>query len=157
MKTFFLFIGIAACAAACRSNESKTPEQEQPLQARDTTAAVPQSYAGCYQMIIGKDTADLQLTDSAGSYSGKLVYNRFEKDDNVGTVTLTPVRNELTGWYTFMSEGMESKRQIAFKTIDKNLAEGYGEIRVSKDTAFYKYPAALQFEEKHTFNKVNCK
>jgi hypothetical protein len=134
----------------------KTGKQEvAPPLAKDTAAAV--TYAGCYEMIINKDSAYLQLTDSGYFYTGKLIYKRFEKDSNNGIVSLSKEKDHLSGWYTFQSEGMTSVRQIIFKAYDGKLAEGFGEIAVISDSAFYKYPVTLQFEETHPFIKVNCK
>jgi hypothetical protein len=134
----------------------KTGKQEvAPPLAKDTVATV--TYAGCYEMIINKDSAYLQLADSGYFYTGKLIYKRFEKDSNNGIVSLSKEKDHLSGWYTFQSEGMTSVRQIIFKAYDGKLAEGFGEITVISDSAFYKYPVTLQFEETHPFIKVNCK
>ncbi|MDD7886099.1 hypothetical protein [Flavivirga sp. 57AJ16] len=41
----------------------------------------------------------------------------------------------LFGEYTFMSEGIESKREVAFLIKDHQLIEGYGELNEDR-TAF---------------------
>ena len=139
---------------SCADNTGK--QEVPPPLTKDTTAA-PVTYAGCYEMIINKDSAYLQLTDSGYFYTGTLNYKRFEKDSNHGIVSLSKEKDHLSGWYTFQSEGMTSVRQIIFKAYDGKLAEGFGEIGVIGDSAFYKYPVTLQFEETHPFIKVNCR
>ena len=46
--------------------------------------------------------------------------------------------------------------KLFIKTKANSFAEGYGDIKMNNDTAIFKYPHALNFEEKHPFNKVNC-
>lgn len=137
------------------TSESKKQDASQPV-AKDTAAANI-SYSGCYEMIISRDTAYMQLADSGYFYTGMLSYKRFEKDSNKGIVSLSKEKDHLSGWYTFQSEGITSVRQIIFKAYDGKLAEGFGEVGVVGDSAFYKYPVTLQFEETHPFIKVNCK
>jgi hypothetical protein len=148
---------IAASMIMLYSCASNTGKQEVPAPVAKDTVVANVSYAGCYEMIINKDSAYMQLADSGYFYSGKLSYKRFEKDSNNGIVTLSKEKDHLSGWYTFQSEGMTSVRQIIFKASDGKLAEGFGEIGVIGDSAFYKYPVTLQFEETHPFIKVNCK
>lgn len=115
------------------------------------------SFEGCRQMIIGKDTAYIALQESGDSLYGPLEYKRFEKDSNKGKVRLIKKAGRAEGWYNFKSEGMNSVRQIIFEIKGDSLAEAYGDIVMKGDTAMFKYPHALQFEEKHSFVKTNCK
>ena len=117
----------------------------------------PASLAGCYTMVIEKDSAELMLRDSVGVLTGTLEYNRFEKDDNTGTFTghITP-KNHLEGWYRFSSEGMISVRQVIFNIANKELIEGYGDMELTHDTARFKYPSNLRYEENHPFKKHPC-
>ena len=148
----FLFV-------ACNSPEDKitTSARTNDTIVNNDPAPRATSYAGCYQMVIGKDTAYMELKQEAEQFSGPLVYKRYEKDSNKGSVVLTQNNDRLEGWYTFQSEGMTSVRQIVFKEENNALSEAYGDLNVKGDTAFFKYPTTLQFETKHPFNKVNCK
>ena len=98
----------------------------------------------------------MNVTQQQDSITGSLIYNRHDKDDNKGVVHLWRTDNRAEGWYTFQSEGTTSVRQVVFKITDNTFAEGYGDIKMNNDTAVFKYPHALNFEEKHSFNKVNC-
>ena len=112
--------------------------------------------SGCYLLIIGKDTARLQLEKLAASVKGRLSYKRYEKDSNDGIIEGSITNEFIKGWYRFQSEGMFSVREIRFKITDNKLLEGYGDMGQHNDTAYFKYPTALQYEEKHPYSKVSC-
>ena len=115
------------------------------------------SLNGCYEMIISGDTAFMKLEENNDVLNGTLIYKRKDKDGNKGNVVLTKINNRAEGYYTFQSEGKTSVRQIIFKINGNAFAEGSGKIEMKNDTAVYKYPHALNFEEKHIFNHVICK
>lgn len=113
-------------------------------------------WSGCYSMSIEKDSAFMQIEKNAGGYQGKLEYKRFEKDSNKGEVSLLEDDKYLKGWYRFQSEGVLSVREVYFRKTFKGLEEGYGEITMVSDTALFKYPATLDYESRHPFQKTNC-
>ncbi len=152
---FYLAMMIILIAAGCGETESRNKEEIVAV-IEDPVISFT-SYAGCHQMVIDKDTAYMSLQAGGDSLYGPLEYNRFEKDSNKGTVILKEKNNKLEGWYRFQSEGMNSVRQIIFKMNGDSLSEAYGDIEMKADTAMYKYPQTLQFEEKHSFKKTNCK
>lgn len=152
-----LILALASFLFLYSCNNSKQENKDIPPAVTENGAVKNVSLAGCYQMVINKDTAYMQLADSGYFFTGTLSYKRFEKDSNDGAVSLSKEKDHLSGWYTFKSEGITSVRQIIFKSYDGKLAEGFGEIGVLGDSAFYKYPVTLQFEETHPFLKVNCK
>ncbi|MEP6713409.1 MAG: hypothetical protein ABJA37_13370 [Ferruginibacter sp.] len=148
----------ALCLLAACENKASEKKEELIIPAKDTVAmANTASYTGCYMMTIEKDTAYMHLDDSASYLSGHLSYNRFEKDSNRGSVTLKAEKGKLKGWYNFMSEGQLSVREIVFKITGTSLAEAYGDVEMKGDSVFFKYPAALHFEDRHTFVKTVCK
>lgn len=154
MKQYITLIMFLVAAAGCGGNE-KTLTNE--VAVTDTATNNISSPAGCHIMVLEKDTAYMSLQESGDSLYGPLEYKRFEKDSNKGIVRLLKRNGRAEGWYNFQSEGMHSVRQIIFKMSGDSLSEGYGDIMMKGDTAMYKYPQALQFEEKHSFVKVNCK
>ncbi len=122
----------------------------------DLTIASTALKSGCYQLIINEDTALMKMNVSGDRVSGDLNYNRKEKDRNTGTFSGTVLKDTLDVMYSFMSEGIVSHRQIRLLHINDNFAEGYGELFVSGDTAFFKHPYALQFETNHLFKNIKC-
>ena len=137
------------------SESSNEKVETKPVTA--ATTAAPASLNGCYEMIISGDTAFMNIEQSSDMLNGTLNYKRKDKDSNNGKIVLTKTGNRAEGYYTFQSEGLKSVRQIVFKINNNSFAEGYGNIEMKNDTAVFKYPHALNFEEKHTFNKVTCK
>lgn len=113
--------------------------------------------SGCYQLVIGKDTADLQIRITDTSVIGSLNYNRFEKDNNEGTIQGTIQNNLIKVWYVFSSEGVVSARELYLKKMDHGFAEGYGEVYLKNDSVYYRYPTVLRYEEKHLYLPINCK
>ena len=157
MKNLFNFFFLLLFAAGCAQNEKQTDKSI--VAANNSIPEIKSTYsmAGCRQMIIEKDTAYMALQESGDSLYGPLEYKRFEKDSNKGKVYLIKKANRAEGWYSFQSEGMNSVKQIIFKLSGDSLLEAYGDIVMRGDTVMFKYPHALQFEEKHSYIKVNCR
>lgn len=140
---------IALLLNACGSNDQKAEEKTVP----DSNIHIS---AGCYQMIIKQDTAFMKLNIDGDIASGTLFYKPFEKDKSDGTFTGNIVKDTLIAWYKFNSEGLLSVRQIKMKAVKDGFAEGYGDIDQTHDTAFFKYPNTLTYEENNLFHKVTC-
>ena len=163
MKKLFVLASCAYLLASCQTSSMKDKEVAAvDAKAKQDSLAIAAAqsdidFSGCYQMIISKDTADMNLTVANDSITGSLKYNRFEKDDNKGTVSLYWQSPYLIGWYSFLSEGKMSVRDIKFLVNKETLSEAYGEIASSADTFIYKYPDNLNYETKHPFNKIACK
>ena len=154
MRKYLFAFPVLLLSLSC-SESSNEKVETKPVTAAATTA--PASLNGCYEMIISGDTAFMIIEQSSDMLNGTLKYKRKDKDSNNGKVVLTKTGNRAEGYYTFQSEGKTSVRQIVFKIEKNSFAEGYGDIDMKKDTAVFKYSHALNFEEKHTFNKVTCK
>jgi len=111
---------------------------------------------GCYFMNIEKDSAMANFLVNNKNVSGKLEYKRFQKDSNTGHFAGTMDSSKINGWYTFQSEGMISVRQVIFKIHGNTFSEGYGDIELKGDTAYFAYPHTLNYEVNHPFQKVIC-
>lgn len=151
-----LLIGLASC-----NENKKTKKIIDAAFEKDSLAMGPANgsgdISGCYQMVIEKDTAIMNISITGDSVSGQLAYNRFEKDRNEGDFTGNIFPNdEIKVWYKFKSEGTISVRQSVFKIKGNALAEGYGDVVMQHDTVVFKFPTALNYEENHLFRKVNC-
>ena len=154
MRKYLFAFPVLLLFLSC-SERSNEKVETKPVTA--ATTAAPASLNGCYEMIISGDTAFMNIEQSSDMLNGTLKYKRKDKDSNNGKIVLTKTGNRAEGYYTFQSEGLKSVRQIVFKINNNSFAEGYGNIEMKNDTAVFKYPHALNFEEKHTFNKVTCK
>jgi hypothetical protein len=107
-------------------------------------------------MIIGKDTAYLNLVQEGNHVNGRLRYQRAEKDANRGVFKGELMDSIIQGWYEFDSEGEVSVREIFFRPSGKGLAEGYGDIKLNGDTAVYRFPFSLKYEDNHPFLPIDC-
>ncbi len=154
MKMFKILVLLSVLFFSCSEKKNSATD---PTNIAITKITEPAKLDGCYEMVISGDTAFLNIAESGDTLLGDLRYKRKEKDSNKGDVVLKKIDGRAEGYYTFESEGKTSVRQIIFKIIGNSFAEGYGNIEMKNDTAVLKYPHALNFEEKHPFNKVNCK
>ena len=148
----------ASCQTASMKDKDIEKADEKALKDSAAKAAVQANadFSGCYQMIIEKDTADMELMVANDVITGNLKYNRFEKDGNKGTVNMYWKSPYLIGWYSFESEGKLSVREIKLLVNGKTFAEAYGDVEVFTDTFRYKYPDNLNYETNHPFRKVPC-
>ena len=153
MKIYFFSIITLFFLSAC----SETPQEKKDPAQEKVAIAETRSLDGCYEMVISGDSAFMNLTQNGENLSGSLIYKRKDKDSNKGNVVLKKTDGRAEGYYTFQSEGQTSVRQIIFKINNNSFAEAYGDIEMKSDTAVFKYPHALNFEEKHSFNKIDCK
>lgn len=145
----FYFLCLAIIIASC-NNEDLTK----------TVVAPPvpvYNLQGCYMMKIDKDTALLNLNIQGDSVNGTLVYNRLKKRDVAGAFKGILDKNKIRIWYNSSVKEKAFVKQLHFKIIDDKLAEGYGDVIMRNDTAFYKYPTTLRYEDQHPFIKIPCK
>lgn len=135
----------------------RVDEKKETKHKSTSTISTPASLNGCYEMIISNDTAFMKIEQNGNVLNGILNYKRKDKDSNKGNVALSITGKRAEGYYTFQSEGKTSVKQIVFEIGNISFAEGYGDIEMKNDTAVFKYPHALNFEQKNAFNKINCK
>lgn len=106
---------------------------------------------GCYQYNDGKNLVVMEIKGLKNGVSGDLGYSLDGKDSNRGTFSGKLENNLLFAEYTFISEGMESKREVAFKVEEGKLIEGYGELNENgtafKDRTTIKYTSEMPLEK----------
>jgi hypothetical protein len=111
----------------------------------------------CYEYVQGKDTIQAKFLVQNMTVSGDLNYKLFEKDKNSGKITGTISGDTLLADYTFMSEGKESVRQVAFLRKNKTLMEGYGESEEKEGKTVFKETKKLNFASSIILNEIPCK
>ncbi|MCW3089205.1 MAG: hypothetical protein JWP81_274 [Ferruginibacter sp.] len=142
--SFFLLAVSVCCSCNNQTGEPKT----QPGKA---------SAFNCYNYINKKDTVILKTILVGGFITGTLVYNFYEKDKSQGTIQGQMKGDLLIADYTFNSEGIQSKRQIAFKKMGDKFIEGYGEAEDRNGKMAFKNLDSLNFDHTTILNKVDCK
>lgn len=142
---------LGSLLAACNSSEEgagKSGEKKEATQA--------QSPLNCYRYATEKDTVLLKLIHIENSITGILVYKFSEKDKNEGTILGSMKGDLLVADYTFMSEGIQSTRQIAFKLQGNTFVEGYGESFEQDGKIFFKDLDSLDFNHSIKLAEYPC-
>jgi len=160
MRILFIFIGLASIIS-CNNNKENRTVEDSTVTRLPTTPPVktPDSIVnvnGCYMKKLDRDIYVLQLEQTGTAVTGKLQFDNYQKDDSKGTVKGIVDGNIVKLWYDFTAEGMHSILEIYFKKQGDGLIHGIGDTEVKGDSAFYKNPAAINFEEKQLFTKVDC-
>ncbi len=138
---------LIACNA--EEKEPKTPET-------DLSTVKDTPVTNCYTYASESDTISLKITQVNDSVSGTLIYKLKEKDSNTGTVKGSFKDSILLADYTFLSEGVSSVRQVAFKKEDNNLVEGYGEVFNDNGKTSFRKPDSLTFSSTLKIVKTAC-
>lgn len=146
MKHIIVLSSLAAVIfASCNNNSTKVETSEIPV---DSTAVAPvlDTVSACYTFQNDKMLVTLH-TDAVGAkVTGHLSYNYAEKDDNSGTISGEYKGDTLFAEYKFVSEGVESIREVAFVKNGTTLTEGFGEVTEQGGKVTFKDKAALKYE-----------
>jgi hypothetical protein len=111
----------------------------------------------CYQYVGDKDIIVLMLISKNDTITGTLSYTLYQKDNSRGTIQGQMRGDLLVADYTFQSEGVLSKRQVAFKKSGTTFIEGYGEATNENNRIVFKNLDSLDFSHSVILNKVLCK
>ena len=118
------FLIVAILFASCNSqNEDAGKISAQQVSTKKS------SPINCYSYATATDTIILKVIHVGNSITGTLVYSLKEKDKNKGTIQGNMRGDILVADYTFMSEGIQSTRQVAFKKEGNSFIEGYGDFK----------------------------
>jgi hypothetical protein len=122
----------------------------------ETAKTIAKSLVSCYGYIHNNDTVVLKIVFVGDSVRGPLVYKLNEKDKNVGTIMGHMKGDLLIADYTFLSEGVSSVRQVAFKKMNGNFVEGYGETVDQNGKMVFKDIDALDFLHSIPLKENDC-
>jgi len=150
MKSIY-FLSILTAIASCNFSGKETEKKTAPP--LDTK---PVSPVNCYRYANANDTISLKLIHVGQSITGTLVYALKEKDSNKGTIQGSMKGDLLVAEYTFMSEGMTSIRQVAFKLEGDHFIEGYGDIFSKDEKTYFKNLDSLSFNTSMKLAEINC-
>ena len=154
-KTIFCLLTCIAILFSCNNNNTQTNSN----QAQDTNQTKPVSgLTGeyCYSYIKDKDSVMLRIVVADSNVTGKLSYSFYEKDNNDGVINGKLKSDTLLADYTFMSEGKQSVRQVAFLLTDSSAKEGYGEQQEQNGKMIFVRPHRLSFNNSFILFKASC-
>ena len=75
-----------------------------------------------------------------------MTYDYYQKDKSKGTIKGQLKSDTLFADYTFMSEGVESVREVVFIKIANGWVEGYGEIDDKDGKVTFKDRSKITFD-----------
>lgn len=151
-RIFFIVPGLIFIFS-CNNNEKKV---ENNVQESELKEEINDSPANCYKYADSNDTISLKVIRIGQSITGTLIYNLKEKDKNTGTIQGSMKNDLLVADYTFMSEGIQSVRQVVFKSKDKSFVEGFGEIYSGNNKMLFKNLDSLKFNDSIKLTEVPC-
>ena len=156
MKKCLLFLMVASIAACNSSTTSNKPADILPADTDTNTMHVQIPNMQCFKSIKGNDTVYLKLERFPNVVTGNLIYNFHEKDGNTGTIDGVITGDTLIAEYTFMSEGQQSVRQVAFLIKDSMATEGYADMKEENSKMVFKNTAALNFSKGLQLKAIPC-
>jgi len=121
------------------------------------TVAEKNAIETCYKGILKQDTIVMSLVIKDNLITeGKLSYHFFEKDKNEGTLKGEIKGDTIYADYTFMSEGSQSVREVAFLKQGNSYIEGYGDVKEYNGKMIFKDVKHLKFDSKMVLVKTDC-
>jgi hypothetical protein len=158
MKTGKISVVIILTAMLFSCNGNSTSQEKAVSEEHELMASLPVDTNStiCYALENGKDTVLMKLKIGNGEVSGDLMYHYFEKDRNTGTLKGQMNGDTLFATYTFMSEGKESVRNVAFLKTENEMKEGYGNLNPTTGEPDFTDKSAIKFDNKLVLKKTNC-
>jgi hypothetical protein len=146
-----IIVSLLSLMVSCTS-----PGKETGKSGSEQSDAKDSSVTNCYRYANETDTVNLQLIRAGESVTGTLVYDFDEKDKNTGTINGFMKKNLLIAEYMFISEGMLSTRQVAFKLEGNSLIEGYGDSFSRNGKDYFKNVDSLSFRNSIKLTEISC-
>lgn len=154
MKKEFLLLTISIFSLISCKKEINEPI---PVPTVQEEMVANESQIVCFQGIVKKDTINLSLQfDNNNEVKGDLSYLFFEKDKSKGVILGQMIGDTLKGNYTFMSEGIESSREIVFLRKGKIMIEAYGDVEQVENKMVFKNTKKLYFDSATVLTEIDC-
>lgn len=159
MKKLMIVVLMFSILMGCKDNAKKEDPASQPNMEVTITETTEESVnnldLGCYEYFTEGNDLKMEITKIEGdAVSGNLLYSYDGKDKNEGTFFGHLHGNQLLGSYTFMSEGIQSIREVVFLVGKDHLIEGFGELNDAGTT--FKDTANITYSTKTPWVKVDC-
>ena len=103
-----------------------------------------------------RDTIVLSFRNISDSVVGTLDYHISQKDKNTGFFYGRFSGDTLFAEFVFESEGMNSRRQMAFLKKDDNLVEGFGPIEEKGNRQYFTDKSQIRFDSGIELKKTSC-
>lgn len=151
-----LFFVITLTVSCNNNSKQETPAYN----AGDTAKAVENKVmipvSSCYASMSNKDTVRMKLEVFENVVIGTLVYKLHEKDSNKGDFEGQLKGDTLVADYKFISEGIQSVRQVVFLINDGVATEGYGDMEGKDGKMIFKNVKEAAFGKGVILKKEEC-
>ena len=149
MKNQLIILAMyTAILASCNNQSKQKATSELPAKMNEPTT--------CFSFVENNDKVLMNITITDDLVEGDLFYKYSGKDKNSGKIKGQMYGDTLVADYTFMSEGVNSVREVAFLKKDNVWNEGYSEVEEQKGKTVFKNRSALKFENKMPLIKTEC-
>lgn len=153
-KITYLFLAALLIVSCKTKTEKENTDSHADTPSIVKSKQAPSLEEGCYVYNANGNRIVFEITDVSKTILGNLSYALKEKDGNKGTFAGVMNDSILLGKYSFVSEGKESTREVAFLVENGQLIEGFGELD-STGTAF-KDLSVLSFSSSMPLSKTEC-
>lgn len=110
----------------------------------------------CYQHTKDSSTIKLNIAIKDNIATGNLIYDYYQKDKSRGTIKGEIKSDTLFAEYTFISEGIESIREVVFLKTVNGWVEGYGEIDDKDGKVSFKNRNKITFDNNALLKQTVC-
>lgn len=110
----------------------------------------------CYQHTKDSSTIKLNITINDHKVTGNLLYDYYQKDRSAGKIKGELKSDTLFANYTFVSEGIESEREVVFIKTVEGWVEGYGEIDDKDGKVVFKNRNKITFDNNVVLKETAC-
>lgn len=159
MRNLMIVLLMSVTIFGCKDKEQKDDSMKEPTMDESTMEMNEDTddtlKLGCYEYITDGNNVKMKVTKIDGdAVTADLFYAYAEKDKNEGTFSGTLHNDKLIGTYTFMSEGKQSVRDVAFKVEKDQIVEGFGDL--DENGTKFMDTEKLTYNATTPWKKVNC-
>lgn len=154
MKTITLCALVLFTMVACKKNsniENDSNIKNSTISEGNKTSVLE---TGCYEYSGNGSLIGMEITAINDNVTANLNFAFAKKDKNQGKFVGKLLGDKIIGTYTFMSEGKESSREVAFMFKDNQLIEGFGVL--NEDGTKFKEIKTIQYQSQMPLVKVDC-
>ena len=148
MKNTSIITLSLAIFASCNTEKKQESTTQTEVKSAQTEA--------CYQHTKDSSTIKLNLKINDNIVTGDLLYDYYQKDRSAGKIKGELKSDTLFANYTFVSEGIESEREVVFLRTINGWVEGYGEIDDKDGKVMFKNKSKITFDNNVLLTETTC-
>ncbi len=138
------------------SSEMAPADTEPDTQTVVVRPANPGEANECYSMLNSADTVYMSIYKRDTLVEGSLTYKYSGKDKNDGSINGVMRGDTLIAEYSFISEGINSLREVVFVKKGNAFVEGFGDVEDDRGKMVFKNTSALTFDDKFKLQATDC-